>query len=283
MNTSATDISNLVASHYTEGSLLGRIEAGLTKLGKSVDNVSLKDLAPVEEFHTGGRVATKALLDQLSLTEQHQVLDVGCGLGGSSRFAASEYGCQMTGVDLTTEFIESGLVINQWVGLAQKIELLLGSATELNLNESRFDHAFMLHVGMNIEDKQAVMSNVYRALKPGGCFAVYDMMRVGDAELQLPVPWASQPQANAIAPPETYRDAFTAAGFSLIAERNRKDFALEFFAKVKAQNAENDGPPPIGIHVVMGDNAALKVKNVLSCMTEGGIAPVEMIGQKSVE
>ncbi len=270
----------LVASHYTEGSLLGRIEIGLEGLGKSIDDVSLEDLGPVEEFHTGGRVATKALLDQLSFSENHDVLDVGCGLGGSSRFAASEYGCRMTGIDLTKEFIETGQTINQWVGLESKIDLGLGSATNLGFDEAQFDHAFMLHVGMNIDDKRAIMKNVFRVLKPGGCFAVYDMMRVGDAALELPVPWASDPAANAIAAPEVYREAFTAAGFSIIAERDRKDFALEFFTKVKAQNVQQDGPPPIGIHVVMGDNAALKVKHVFACMSNGGIAPVEMIGQK---
>ena len=269
----------LVAAHYTEGSLLGRIEIGLKALGKSVDDVSLEDLGPVEEFHTGGRVATKALLDQLSLSENHHILDVGCGLGGSSRFAANQYGCRVTGIDLTKEFIETGQTINQWVGLESKIDLGLGSATDLGFDEAQFDHAFMLHVGMNIDDKRAIMKNVFRVLKPGGCFAVYDMMRVGDAALELPVPWASAPAANAIAAPEDYRDAFTAAGFSIIAERDRKDFALDFFTKVKAQNALQDGPPPIGIHVVMGDNAAVKVKHVFSCMTNGGITPVEMIGQ----
>ena len=194
------DTNSVVASHYTEGSLLKRIEDGFGALGKTPQTVSLDDLGPVEEFHTGGRVATKALLDQLPLTKVDHVLDVGCGLGGSSRFAAAEYGCEMTGVDLTAEFIETGRTLNQWVNLDQHINLQVGSATELGFDAEQFDHAFMLHVGMNIEDKNAVMQNVYRVLKPGGCFAVYDMMTMGDADLTLPVPWASDSKANAIAP-----------------------------------------------------------------------------------
>ena len=76
--------------------------------------------------------------------------------------------------------------------------------------------------------------------------------------------------------------AFSEAGFDLIAERNRKDFAEEFFAKVKAQNADRGGPPALGIHLLMGPEAPVKVKNILQCMSAGGIAPFEMIGRKPV-
>ena len=273
---------DIVASHYTPGNLLEIIEAGLAKLDKTPADVSAEDLGAVDEFHTGGRVATKALLDQIGLTSSNHVLDVGCGLGGSSRYVASEYGCKVTGIDLTPEFAETGRTLNQWVGLDQQIQLEIGSATELPFTAQSFDHAFMLHVGMNIADKTALMANVFKALKPGGTFAVYDMMLTGNTPLELPVPWASDPAANAIAAPQDYRDAFNRAGFELITERDRKDFAEEFFAKVKAQNAERGGPPALGIHLLMGADAPLKVKNILQCMSAGGIAPFEMIGRKPV-
>ena len=273
-------VNNIVASHYKSSSLLETISSALSKLNKSPENISAEDLGPVDEFHTGGRVATKALLDQLSLANNDHVLDVGCGLGGSSRFAASEYRCRLTGIDLTAEFVEAGRTLNEWVGLETQITLEIGSATDLPFQANEFNHAFMLHVGMNIADKTALMRNVFNVLKAGGSFAIYDMMRIGDAELQLPVPWASDPAANEIAAPDVYRNALTSAGFELIAERNRKDFAEDFFAKVKAQNAERGGPPALGIHLLMGSDAPLKVKNILQCMSGGGIAPLEMIARK---
>ena len=274
------DLNGTVTSHYSDGLLIQAIENGISKLNKTPATITADDLGPVDEFHTGGRVATKALLDQLSITSNQHVLDVGCGLGGSSRYAATTYGCRVTGIDLTSEFVETGQTLNQWLGLDQQITLDVASATNLPFEAAMFDHAFMLHVGMNILDKSALMTNVFKTLKPGGCFAVYDMMRTSDAKLELPVPWASDPTANAIASPEIYRDAFSAAGFSLIAERNRKEFAEDFFAKVKAQNAARGGPPALGIHLLMGAEAPIKVKNILQCMSAGGIAPFEMIGRK---
>ena len=95
----------LIANHYTHGSLLNAIANGVEKSGKTIDSVHIGDLGPVDEFHIGGRVATESFLDQLDIDAAHHVLDVGCGLGGSSRFAAQRYGCRVTGVDLTQEYV----------------------------------------------------------------------------------------------------------------------------------------------------------------------------------
>ena len=55
-----------VSEHYTHGELLGTIKSAITKLGKTIDSVTVGDLAPVDEFHVGGRMATDNLLDQLN-------------------------------------------------------------------------------------------------------------------------------------------------------------------------------------------------------------------------
>ncbi len=108
----------LVSTHYTHGSLVDAITAGVHKLGKTVATVSVDDLSPVDEFHVGGRAATEAFLGQLDIRADHHVLDVGCGLGGASRFAATRYNCRVTGIDLTAEYVETGNTLCSWVGLA---------------------------------------------------------------------------------------------------------------------------------------------------------------------
>jgi ubiquinone/menaquinone biosynthesis C-methylase UbiE len=55
-----------------------------------------------------------------------------------------------------------------------------------------FDGAYMLHVGMNIEDKEKLASEVARVLRPGSVFGIYDVMRTGPGELAYPVPWAAR-------------------------------------------------------------------------------------------
>ena len=54
------------------------------------------------------------------------------------------------------------------------------------------DAAYMLHVGMNIAEKPALASDIFRVLKPGGKFGVFDMLKVpGGEELLYPLPPAS--------------------------------------------------------------------------------------------
>lgn len=269
-----------VATHYTHGTLTAAISAGLAALGKTQASVTVDDLAPVDEFHIGGRTASKDFLDQLRLDRAMRVLDVGCGLGGGARFVASHYGSQVVGVDLTREYVETGNTLSQWVGLGDKISLSQGSALAMPLPDASFDAAYMMHVGMNIEDKETLAREVSRLLKPGGVFGIYDVMRAGPGELKFPVPWASRPELNAVAEPQRYKRALEAAGFSVEAERNRREFALDYFAGLRAKTTAAGGPPPLGLHVLMGSTRQEKIANMIENISQGRIAPVELIARK---
>ena len=54
-----------VSRHYTHGRLVEAIRAGVVSMGKAVETVTVDDLAPVDEFHIGGRRASEEFLDQL--------------------------------------------------------------------------------------------------------------------------------------------------------------------------------------------------------------------------
>ena len=71
---------------------LPRSAAGSSSLGKTIDSVTVDDLGPVDEFHTGGRQASEHFIDQLGVTPDMHILDIGCGLGGPARFVASSTG-----------------------------------------------------------------------------------------------------------------------------------------------------------------------------------------------
>jgi ubiquinone/menaquinone biosynthesis C-methylase UbiE len=273
--------SDIVSGHYTHGGLLDAIRAGVERLGKSPDSVSVDDLGPVDEFHIGGRAATEGFLEQLDLEPDDHVLDVGCGLGGACRFVAKRYGSQVTGIDLTREYVETGRALCAWTGLEQRVTLDRGNATATPYPADRFDKAYMMHVGMNIADKPGLAREIHRVLKPGGRLGIYDIMRVGDGELSLPVPWAMTADANALEPREAYATALAAAGFRIVAERNRRAFAEEFFAAFKARLAAAGGPPPLGLHILLGEAAPLKIANMIENIAAGRIAPVELIAEKA--
>ena len=72
-----------VSNHYTQGNLTAAILSGIESLGKTINSVTVDELAPVDEFHIGGRQASEDFLGQLDLSPEKQVLDV--GLGGAAR------------------------------------------------------------------------------------------------------------------------------------------------------------------------------------------------------
>jgi len=282
-------MKNSVAAHYTHGQLLDRIVSGVEAIGKTPATVTVDELAPVDEFHIGGRQASEDFISQLELSADDHTLDVGCGIGGTSRFVASRFGCRVTGIDLTPEFVAAGQSLCDWVGLSGQVELHQGDATAMPFTDQSFDAAFMLHVGMNIANKAGLFAEVYRLIKPAGVFGVYDVMQTSDEPLSYPVPWSSVPGTSALATRQQYTEALELAGFDVLKIRDRREFAAEFFAETRRRVEQAGGAPPLGVHIAMGESAPVKISNMVENIAAGRISPVEIIavrkskGQVSID
>ncbi|MFD1157073.1 class I SAM-dependent methyltransferase [Roseovarius aestuarii] len=272
-----TDTETLVARHYAGATLLDNIRAALKEAGVDPDAPGIEDLKPVDEFHTGGSEATDALLDQLTITADTRVLDIGCGIGGAARHVAARTGAHVRGFDLTPDFVTTATALSDLVGMADQTNFQVGSALDIPEPDDSADLALMFHVGMNIEDKTTLCSEAARVLAPGGTFALFDVMRGSDAPLTYPFPWAEEAAFSFVSPPGDYRTAATAAGFEQVAERDRSDFAKDFFDRVFARIAQAGGPPPVGIHLLMHETGKTKIENYITHLSAGDIAPTEMI------
>ncbi|MBF9032523.1 methyltransferase domain-containing protein [Rhodobacterales bacterium HKCCE3408] len=277
MTTSTTDG---LPGHYGTGGILERIDAGLREIGVDPAHPDIDALKPVDEFHIGGLEATSALLDQLQIGPETLVVDFGCGLGGTARHIVHRYGSAVHGIDLTPEFVETGQEINTRLGLGERITLEVGSILDAPIADDAADLVTLLHVGMNIADKQRLFAEAARVLKPGGIFAVFDIMERDGGGHDFPVPWASTPDQSHVARPEVYREAAAAAGLTPVTERDRWDFAVEFFTRV-VKASEESGPPPIGLHLLMGENARDRYMNVVRATQQGVVGPWEMIFRKA--
>ena len=270
-----------VAKHYAKSGLADAIRRGIEASGKTIGTVTIDDLAPVDEFHIGGRKASEHFLDKLGFAPDMHVLDVGCGLGGPARFAATRYRCQVEGVDLTPDFVATGNELSRWTGLHDRVKAQTASALSLPFADGAFDGAYMLHVGMNIADKRPLCAEVARVLRKGARFGIYDIMRTGDGELTFPMPWAASAATSAVAPLSEYRAALTAAGFRILAEENRREFGIAYFEEVRRRMAAAAAPPPLGPQIVMGPSMTEKIKNLVASLSAGRIAPVEIVAEKA--
>ena len=261
--------------HYAGPELVPAITAALAACGHSPTSITSADLNSVDEFHVGGAQATSTLFQKLAPTPNMTVLDVGCGIGGPARHLATQYGCTVTGVDLSEDYVACGRVLNEWVALDDRITLRTGSALSLQLANDSVDLAYMLHVGMNITDKASLLQEVARVMKPGGRFAIYDIMQMQDGTLHYPLPWAEHAGHSAVGTPATYLRAMNDAKLELVSEVNHTEMAIKFFAAAAAAPAH-----PLGLHILMGPRAGDKARSLARQIKSGILAPVEIIARK---
>jgi ubiquinone/menaquinone biosynthesis C-methylase UbiE len=267
-----------VAQYYTHGSLERTILDALIASGKDIDTLAASDLSALDEFHLGWRGATIEFGKDLGLKPHMHLLDVGCGIGGPARYLAETYECRVTGIDLTAEFVEVAEALTDRCGLDDRISFHQASALALPFDDQSFDAASLIHVAMNIEDKAKLFAQVRRVLVAGARFGVYDIMRTRDAPLSYPMPWAETVETSFVETPEAYRRLLTDHGFEIEQEHSRRDLALKLSREMR-EKAAIDGPPTLGLHVIMGPASKQRLANVLEALQNGIIEPIEIIAR----
>jgi len=274
-----------VAGHYGRSGLEGAVLRAVELAGKDKGKLTAGDLSAVDEFHVGGLEATRELAARMELQPGMRMLDVGCGIGGPARFFAGEFGCAVSGIDLTEEFVSVAKNLTRLVGLESAVEFRQGNALALPYEAGTFDRAYTIHVLMNVADKAGVFREVRRVLKSGGMFAIFDILRGKEGLLQYPVPWAVNEETSFVGTLEEYGAALEEAGFRVEQVRDRREFSVEFTERAMARMAQSGPPSPdrptLGLHLLMGEKTPVMLRNVLGMMKEGMLTAVEVCARKS--
>jgi sarcosine/dimethylglycine N-methyltransferase len=218
--------------------VLARIDAALTELGHDPQKLTPEILATVEHLHSGGLATTREQAKRIALTEDSWVLDVGCGIGGPARYLARTYGCRVDGIDLTPELIETGRVLTERSGLADRVVLQISNALDLPYSDQTFDVVWCQNVAMNIADKDGLFAGVYRALKLGGLFTSTEYSVGPGGDIIFPVPWAYDASINFLDREDVMRERYHTAGFRILECMNYskyRDRALRENAEFAAQ------------------------------------------------
>lgn len=210
---STDEIEWVVSAHYTRGDLAAIVESALRDRGIDPAHVSVEQLAPLDHFHSFGVAGTQELARAAGITGGDRVLDVGGGIGGPARMLASQTGCVVTVLDLTPEFCRAGEILTAWTHLSDRVSFVCGSALDMPFATASFDAAWTVHAAMNIEEKPRMYAEIHRVLRPGGRFALFDVIAGPNQPVIYPAPWADTSATSFLLPPDELRALIGAAGF----------------------------------------------------------------------
>jgi SAM-dependent methyltransferase len=275
--------SSKIQNHYGRGGLAERILGVLRAAGADVEALRQDDLAPIDEFHIRGREATAEVAELAGIAASDSVLDVGCGIGGPSRFLAETFGCHVTGLDLTAEFCQVAEMLAARTGLSDKVAYRQGDALDLPYGDAAFDVVWTQHTAMNIADKPRLYAQMYRVLKPGGRLAIYDVLAGSGGATQYPVPWARDASTSFVQTPEDLRGYLTDAGFEIAEWRDVSAQGIAWVEKVRAAaQAQGDAVPPNALGLIFGDDWRPLAANMARNLTERRIVTYQAIARKPV-
>ena len=269
-----------IYNYYSPNHLYDRIIEGLQKLGKDLSKVTLDDLQPVDEFHIRGDVATKELIELSRFTPDMHILDVGCGIGGSTRRLAHQTGCSVTGIDLSDEYIDTAERLTQLLHMQERVKFHAASALALPFEDNFFDGTWSLQMNMNVEDKLSWLKETYRVLKPAGRAIFYEVCGNKNTPQYFPVPWAQDSSMSFLVPPESFRNVMREAGFEISLWNDKTDLAQKAFANAKEPVGEPN-LPVLGVYMLVGNDIQTKAYNLRRNLEEERVSLIETVGVKA--
>jgi ubiquinone/menaquinone biosynthesis C-methylase UbiE len=237
--------------------------------------VTLEGLSVVDNLHVGGRAATRYLMENMNLTPGMSVLDVGSGLGGPARQIAHGAQVNVTGIDLTPDFCAIATRFTAQLNMQEQVHFHIGTALAMEFADQSFDAAYTIHTAMNIEDKATLYKEVYRVLKPGAQFAIYDITRGDDPrEPDFPLPWSGVPETSFLASVKEMVAFLEKSGFEVTLLEDRKQFAAAALERGLAEGKSGAGPR------IRGGDFAVRVANLAAAVADSRCAVWQIICTK---
>jgi SAM-dependent methyltransferase len=268
-----------IAEHWGRGDVYGLIISALAKAGKPLEGLTVEDLAPVDHYHARGFPATVELADRLPIRPGDHILDIGCGVGGPARYIAQRFSCRVSGLDITEPYVQAANKLTALLRMEGQVQVLLGDGQKLPYGDACFDGAYALHVTMNVADRPRFFAEAWRVLRPGAFFALTEHGLGPQANPHHPVPWSEDGSGAYLVTPQQTQALLQGAGFTGI---DVEEAGAKYLAGYKraVQLAERGQLPPLGVHLLMGENAVLKMSNAGRNIEEGRTRPIEVICRK---
>lgn len=127
-----------------------------------------------EPFRQAGARHEHYLAASMGIKPGMKVLDVGCGIGGPAREIARFTGCQIVGLNNNDYQIARA---NNWAEknkMSDQLQFVKGDFMQMDFEDASFDAVYAIEATVHAPKLEGVYGEIYRVLKPGGTFGVYE-------------------------------------------------------------------------------------------------------------
>lgn len=169
---------------------------------------------PSESIFTASRRTVETMCAFLPrLNASTRVLDIGAGYGGSARYLAMQFQCQVTCLNLSDVQNQKNRKQTEEAGLDSLIEVVDGSFENIPLPPNSFEVVWSQDAILHSGDRKKVLEEVHRVLKPGGVFIFTDPMQSDECPKEALAPVLARIHLESLGSPGFYRQIAAQLGW----------------------------------------------------------------------
>jgi len=202
------------------------------------------------------------------VAESATILDIGAGYGGAARRLVERFGCRVICLNLSEAENERNRVRNAEVGMTDHIDVIDGSFEAVPLEDESVEHVWCQDAILHSGDRERVLREVARVLKPGGKFVMTDPMKADDCPEGVLQPILERIHLPDLGSPGFYKGKLEELGFKDLGFEDMSHQLTRHYTRVK-ETLEQEAPRLEG---KVSEGYIERMRNGLRHWIEGGKA-----------
>jgi len=204
------------------------------------DNIHLGVYCGEECHQLEAKQHTNELMaGSVTLGADVRVLDLGCGYGSAARYLAANFGCSVTGTNISEKELELARSRSEEAGLGHLLSFEYGDFHRLEYPDGSYDVVWSQDAFLHAVDKMAVLSECRRVLKPGGTLVFSDILVRRDTPEEDRTIIYDRVKSPDIWDIEDYREGLSSLGLQVIREEDWSRNVAPSYAWVRDGLLEN--------------------------------------------
>ena len=175
------------------------------------------------------------------LNQKARVIDLGGGFSGSARYLAKNYGWEVVVLNLSETENKRGRQMNKEQGLDQMIEVIDGSFDTIPFPDESFDIVWSQDAILHSDNRQKVLDEAKRVLKPGGEMIFTDPMQADDCPEDVLQPIYDRIHLTSLGSPGFYQDYAKKIGFEVIGFEALTPHLTKSYARILKELEKREG------------------------------------------